>query len=322
MNVLTAQQIKEIADRLDFHERCFVDPTSGEVEFGLNFESGDFDEKEFFSGIGGEEGKAAKARYKKVLKSWKEIEPMESREVFEMMEAFVAIVPEMAVKDRLFKALRGPKPFAKFRWEMDNAGKYRQQWFDFKLSQTILFIEKQLQLHKITFEAVAPSAPAQDNTLATEQPWNDNLIQVQRLGRNHEEALRELTLLFQEVFESDTAPTASLSYLSQLLRSELLVVYNVYYDHQLVGGLTAYVLHHYRDEALELFIYDLAVRPEFQRRGLGKRLMRALQSYAKKNGFQEIFVAADVEDQHALDFYRAAGGRESDVKHFTFGVRN
>jgi 5-formaminoimidazole-4-carboxamide-1-beta-D-ribofuranosyl 5'-monophosphate synthetase len=43
-----------------------------------------------------------------------------------------------------------------------------------------------------------------------------------------------------------------------------------------------------------------------------------IQNYAKKNGFRAVFVAADVEDQHALDFYRAAGGVASDVKHFTF----
>ncbi|MBL0015673.1 MAG: hypothetical protein IPP17_04360 [Bacteroidetes bacterium] len=39
-------------------------------------------------------------------------------------------------------------------------------------------------------------------------------------------ALRALTFLFQEVFETET-PTANLSYLSKLLFSEMLVVYNV-----------------------------------------------------------------------------------------------
>lgn len=319
MKALTAKQVQEIAEGIDSNQRCFIDPISGEVEFWLNFESGDFDEEEYFSGIGGEEAKVEKARYKKALKSWKEIEPFDSREDYAVMEAFTEFVNDTAVKDRLWKALRGNQPFLKFRREIDNAGKYRQQWFEFKLQQNIIAVQARLRLHEIDFEEVAKSA-VQDEPIDPEKPLIPNRIQVQRLGRNHEEALRDLTFLFHEVFETETPPTASLSYLSKLLFSELLVVYNVYYDNELVGGLTAYVLHKYRDEEKELFIYDIAVKQQYQRLGLGMKLLRALQNYAKRNGFSEIFVAADVEDQHALDFYRAAGGKASEVVHFDFTV--
>ena len=317
MNALTAPQVKEIAARLDSHERCFIDPITGEVAFWLNFDSGDFDEKEYFSSIGGEEGKVEKARYKKALKTWKEIEPLDSREDYAVMEAFVESLSDSAVQDRLWKALRSSKPFAKFRYEIDNAGKFRQQWFDFQLQQNIIAVQAQLRMYKIEFEAVAKTT-SQETSVDTEKPPIPSHIQVQRLGRNDAEALRALTFLFQEVFENETPPTASLSYLSKLLFSEMLVVYNVYCDNELAGGLTAYVLHCYRNQEKELFLYDIAVRQKYQRQGLGMKLLRALQNYAKKNGFRAVFVAADVEDQHALDFYRAAGGVASDVQHFTF----
>jgi aminoglycoside 3-N-acetyltransferase I len=34
--------------------------------------------------------------------------------------------------------------------------------------------------------------------------------------------------------------------------------------------------------------------------------------------FDEVFVPADNDDQHALDFYRALGGSPSSVTFFTF----
>jgi len=42
---------------------------------------------------------------------------------------------------------------------------------------------------------------------------------------------------------------------------------------EIVGGVTAHELGVTRSEDDELFIYDLAVRPAVQRRGIGRRLL-------------------------------------------------
>jgi aminoglycoside 3-N-acetyltransferase I len=85
-----------------------------------------------------------------------------------------------------------------------------------------------------------------------------------------------------------------------------------------VGGITAHTLPLTRSPMAELFIYDLAVVADRQRMGIGRALLTELLSLATAAGISTSFVAADDEDTHALDFYRALGGNASPVTLFTF----
>ncbi len=87
---------------------------------------------------------------------------------------------------------------------------------------------------------------------------------------------------------------------------------------RLVGGLTAHALPMTRAERSEMFIYDVAVRPDYQRQGVGRRLMAAVRDAARERGIDDVFVAADEDDAHALDFYRSLGGSPSMSAIFTF----
>lgn len=90
-------------------------------------------------------------------------------------------------------------------------------------------------------------------------------------------------------------------------------------DETLAGGITAHTLPMTRSESSEIFIYDLAVREEHQRRGVGRALVTRLRADAAAAGIDDTFVPADDQDSHALDFYRALGGEASPVTIFTFG---
>ena len=71
-------------------------------------------------------------------------------------------------------------------------------------------------------------------------------------------------------------------------------------------------------EGSEVFLYDLAVRPDRQRRGIGRSLVARLREGAAAQGADNVFVPADVEDDHALELFRALGGIASPVAIFTF----
>ena len=85
-----------------------------------------------------------------------------------------------------------------------------------------------------------------------------------------------------------------------------------------VGGVTAHALAMTRKQSTELFIYDLAVRADHQRRGIGRALITELRTPASSEGIDVSFVPADDEDEHAIAFYRALGAEESPVTFFTF----
>jgi aminoglycoside 3-N-acetyltransferase I len=67
------------------------------------------------------------------------------------------------------------------------------------------------------------------------------------------------------------------------------------------------------------YLYDLAVLPEYQRKGVGKKLINFTNSYCKERGFEEVYVQADKADDYALDFYRSTNPtKEEDVSHFYY----
>jgi len=108
-------------------------------------------------------------------------------------------------------------------------------------------------------------------------------------------------------------------YLARLLSDDGFWVVAAWSDGNLVGGITAHALPMTRSESYELFVYDIAVLPKHQRQGFGQELMRSLRTEAGLTGITTVFVAADDEDVHALDFYRTLGGTASSVTMFSFG---
>jgi len=142
-------------------------------------------------------------------------------------------------------------------------------------------------------------------------------LHTRRLGKGDRALAQRLFALLAEVFEEPRAPLGDAYVAGLLARADFWVV-AAFDGAELVGGLTAHVLPMTRSESAELFIYDIAVRGDYQRRGVGRRLVADLRSRGADAGVHETFVAADDEDTHALDFYRALGGNPTPVTIFDF----
>lgn len=141
--------------------------------------------------------------------------------------------------------------------------------------------------------------------------------EIRRLTPDDAPLARRAFTMMAEVFETDHAPLSD-AYLARLLsRPEFWALVAVDGDEP-IGCLTAHTLMMTRAEVEEVFLYDLAVRPDHQRRGIGRALVTALCDGAAALGIDTMFVPADDEDTHALDFYRAIGGEPSPVTFFTF----
>ena len=143
-------------------------------------------------------------------------------------------------------------------------------------------------------------------------------IRVERLTVADVELARALFATMARVFAMD-AEVLSDRYLTRLLDRDDFWALAASVDGQLVGGLTAHTLPLTRAEVSEVFIYDIAVVADWQRHGVGRQLMSTLRSQAANAGITVVFVPADNEDTHALDFYQALGGVPAPVTIFTFG---
>jgi aminoglycoside 3-N-acetyltransferase I len=140
---------------------------------------------------------------------------------------------------------------------------------------------------------------------------------IRRLGPGDEQIAREMFRVMAIVFEEDSGELDG-DYVRQLLMREDFWALVATESGTVVGGITAHALPMTRSQSTELFIYDLAVRVDRQRRGIGRALVRELLELAAAVGIKTSFVPADDEDTHALEFYRAIGGAASPVTFFTF----
>ncbi len=140
---------------------------------------------------------------------------------------------------------------------------------------------------------------------------------ARRLRPADRELARKLFALLADVFGEERTPLGD-AYLDRLLAREDFWAIAAFSGEEIVGGLTAHTLPLTTAEQAEVVIYDLAVRADVRRRGVGRALIEALRAGARAQGIERVFVAADDEDVHALEFYRALGGVASPVTMFVF----
>ena len=144
-----------------------------------------------------------------------------------------------------------------------------------------------------------------------------NAIQVRRFGADEVGNARQLFTMMADVFEEHCQPLGNVSLKSLLARDEFWAL-AAFVGDEMVGGLTAHTLPMTRDEAFEVFIYDIAVRVDRQRQGVGRALIDALRVMASRQGIDDVFVAADAGDEPAIEFYRALRANESMAIVFAF----
>ena len=141
---MTEKQIEEIAENLDCGMRCFYNLKTGEIKTLLNFDSyigADEEPWEEFS--------------KEIDENWAdyfEFVGFESHESFQIMVDFAERVDDKMIRGKLINALNRPKPFQNFKWQIDNSGEYRQQWFDFKKMRYMQWVKQQVDLKNEKFK--------------------------------------------------------------------------------------------------------------------------------------------------------------------------
>lgn len=143
-------------------------------------------------------------------------------------------------------------------------------------------------------------------------------MRIQRLGYGDREQAQQLFLLMTDVLGEKYKKLGD-TYLNRLLQRKEFWAIAAFDNDEMVGGLTAHELPMTASESAELFIYDMAVKRNHQRLGVGRLLLADVRERARTAEISEVFVLADNMDVHALDFYRATGAIPSEVTLFAIG---
>ena len=120
--------VAEIADSIDAGLTCFLNLDTLEVE-----EIPKNDLELFYDDQDDDENDSSDEPLMKHFdwENFLEVEPLESNESFRIMEAFAENLEDHHFQNKLVNTLRNRKPFANFKFAIDNSP-YRQQWFGFK----------------------------------------------------------------------------------------------------------------------------------------------------------------------------------------------
>jgi aminoglycoside 3-N-acetyltransferase I len=143
-------------------------------------------------------------------------------------------------------------------------------------------------------------------------------MEIRKLGKEETTEFRSLVQIFKEVFELEIEIPSN-EHLRALLQKPDFFVVAVFLEGNVVGGLSIYVLHRYYSEKPIAYIYDVGISPEYQGKGIGKKLMEETCKLCKLMGFEEAYVEAESEDIDAVEFYRRTEfNSEMEARHFTY----
>jgi len=147
-------------------------------------------------------------------------------------------------------------------------------------------------------------------------------MQIQKLPHSDIPNFSDLIRLFADVFVMNNFKIPPRDHLQELMSNRNFIVFVAIENNKVVGGLTAYTLQQYYSTKPLAYLYDMGIAPEFQRQGIGKKLVTALNTYCRSEGFEEVFVQADKADQLALDFYRSTPvTEENEVVQFSYRLK-
>lgn len=138
-----------------------------------------------------------------------------------------------------------------------------------------------------------------------------------RLIKNVQE-LEILTKLFIRVFEIEHPSKPDGLYLKKLFRENHFFAVVAIVNHSIAGGLTAYLLPSYTSSKPMAYVHDLAVLTQFQRSGIGKKILNYTKMHCKNIGVEELFLHTH-EDERTIRFYRnTQPSEEEKVRLFSY----
>jgi aminoglycoside 3-N-acetyltransferase I len=144
-------------------------------------------------------------------------------------------------------------------------------------------------------------------------------VNLKVLETNQVDDFIRLVMLFEKVFEMKDFKMPDRNHLAKTLTKPGFMAVVAESNNTIVGGATIYTLDQYYSTKPLAYLYDLAVLDDYQRQGIGRRVIEFIKEYYSSNGFEEVFVQADEIDDYALDFYHSTQPTEEEkVRHFYY----
>jgi len=144
---------------------------------------------------------------------------------------------------------------------------------------------------------------------------------IKKLSKADLAFAKQLFIFFQEDDGNLRPSLASGKYLQQLIANKSYHIFAALDGENVIGGLTAYELPMYYGHTNEMFLYEIAVRPEYRRQGIATALIENLKALCDEKGIKVMFVGTEKSNLAAKELYLNTGGAMEIIPWFTYTLK-
>ena len=121
------------------------------------------------------------------------------------------------------------------------------------------------------------------------------------------EKIGEVFDLYRQFYKKDPDKIISIEYIKQRLTNKESTIFFVEEDNICIGIVQLYVTFDSLELSKKIILYDLFVRPEYRKKGIGAMLMDASKDFAENNGISGIELSTAISNGTAQRLYESLG---------------
>lgn len=137
-------------------------------------------------------------------------------------------------------------------------------------------------------------------------------VQIKQVGPGDEALFDRVA---EEVFDEPVNPQRLRAYLAEPGHLMLVAV-----DDGLIVAQCAAVVHRHPDKVTELYIDEVGVSPEWQQRGIARRMLDRMFALGKTLGCGEAWVGTEPENIPARRLYKNLGSEAENFVMYVYGL--
>ena len=134
----------------------------------------------------------------------------------------------------------------------------------------------------------------------------ENLI-IKEATVKDSEKIGEVFDLYRQFYKKNPDKIISIEYIKQRLKNKESTIFFVEDDNVCIGIVQLYVTFDSLELSKKIILYDLFVRPEYRKKGIGAMLMDASKDFAENNGISGIELSTAISNGTAQRLYESLG---------------
>ena len=134
----------------------------------------------------------------------------------------------------------------------------------------------------------------------------ENLI-IKEATVKDSEKIGEVFDLYRQFYKKNPDKIISIEYIKQRLKNKESTIFFVEEDNICIGIVQLYVTFDSLELSKKIILYDLFVRPEYRKKGIGAMLMDASKDFAENNGISGIELSTAISNGTAQRLYESLG---------------